>query len=432
MQNKLNIIKPISTALLLAGCVLTQQTAMAVLPANPVLNFNDGENNCFLGGTYPACNHNATTVNPGSYFAMDTTILGSFEQQERIAMTNAATGLALFKAQAIGEIDFDWSFGGNDGRHTILNTLAVTSTGVNTYSINMAGWTVNWGTEGNIDMGAGAAATLTCAVDCAEGDTFTLDYQATVPTGAFSGVSYLLYLEGTIAIENIVVGVITPNITALSGALTCGTTAIASGSDSNLCNVTMNAINVPDNGFGIEQAVAQSCVGSCFDFEVNGLTPGNDAVVVLPLTSAIPEKTASNAGHKIVYRKLMSSGWQDFNISDNNRIASQAGTVDGAGIVSCPSGDDTTFTNGLTSGDRCLRLTITDGGPNDADGLANGTVVDPGGVSETFFTNGSDGCSMSSTPVNARERADWLLVALFISVLAGMGFYRRNSDSNKQ
>ena len=52
----------------------------------------------------------------------------------------------------------------------------------------------------------------------------------------------------------------------------------------------------------------------------------------------------------------------------------------------CPPPDPDDPTNdweqGLTQGDRCVLLQISDGGPNDADslpdGLPNGIVVDPG------------------------------------------------------
>ncbi|MFK5949249.1 MAG: Ig-like domain-containing protein [Methylococcales bacterium] len=607
MQNKHKSLKPISTALLLAGCALAQQTAMAVLPAKPVLNFTDGVNGCVINGIYPACAHNVTTVSPGSYFAMDLNATG-FIPSTRVAMISTGTGVTLETAQGIGEIDFDWIFGGPLGRHVTLNALVPTSTGANTYNVNMTGWTVNWGAEGNIDMGAGAAATLTCAVDCTLNDTYTLDYQAVVPSGAFSGVPYALHLEGiigtantapvsnnvnfadvpstfhtwtpdvsdgdtpadtltcnvtsagsqgatiavlsdcssgtytpaagagftgtdsftykvndayidsnphgtvsinitanppaicqnlsssaiagasstitidvtdtnvctigngsivasTLAVSNpsanngsvtvdTITGIVTytpaagfagtdtftytvennnavastPAIVAMTvltssagsppsspdGTVVCGTTADAAGNTA--CVVSMANIGVEDNGFDREQGIAQSCVGGCFDFTVSGLTAGDDARVVLPLSIAIPSATTSNAGHKIVYRKLMSTGWKDFDTSGNNSLASTAGTLNGTD-VECPAADDASYINGLTPGDRCVRMTITDGGPNDADGLANGTVVDPGGISETFFTSGTDGCSMSATPVNARERADWWFVAGFLGLL---------------
>jgi hypothetical protein len=59
---------------------------------------------------------------------------------------------------------------------------------------------------------------------------------------------------------------------------------------------------------------------------------------------------------------------------------------------------------GSDNGDNILTLTLTDGGPGDADGLANGTIVDPGGpglgggdTSEGAAEGASTGESHSST-----------------------------------
>jgi hypothetical protein len=38
------------------------------------------------------------------------------------------------------------------------------------------------------------------------------------------------------------------------------------------------------------------------------------------------------------------------------------------------------YQTGLKQGDNGIRLTIKDGGPNDADGIENGTIDDPGGI----------------------------------------------------
>lgn len=44
----------------------------------------------------------------------------------------------------------------------------------------------------------------------------------------------------------------------------------------------------------------------------------------------------------------------------------------------------------LRSGDYCVRLTIEDGGPNDADGLRNGVIRDPGGAGSVQAAAGGD------------------------------------------
>ena len=47
----------------------------------------------------------------------------------------------------------------------------------------------------------------------------------------------------------------------------------------------------------------------------------------------------------------------------------------------CPPPGAAEWQSGLTEGHWCVQLSIEDGGPNDDDGIANGTIVDPGGVS---------------------------------------------------
>ena len=44
-------------------------------------------------------------------------------------------------------------------------------------------------------------------------------------------------------------------------------------------------------------------------------------------------------------------------------------------------------------GDDCLQLVIEDGGPNDADGVANGVVIDPSGIAEKFIGTPSSNSS---------------------------------------
>jgi len=110
-------------------------------------------------------------------------------------------------------------------------------------------------------------------------------------------------------------------------------------------------------------------VGGLFDFEIRHVSPvGSSVQLVIPLHQAIPADAS--------YRKLNPTfGWQDFEIDANNQLYSTAGE---AGV--CPSPGDAAYQAGLTEGHYCLMMLIQDGGANDADGQANGTVVDPGGV----------------------------------------------------
>jgi len=117
-------------------------------------------------------------------------------------------------------------------------------------------------------------------------------------------------------------------------------------------------------------------VGGLFDFIAYGLPKaGQTYELVLPQRLPIP----ANA----TYRKYTTEkGWFEFVIDANNNYASSAGDM---GF--CPPPADDSWTIGLTEGHWCVRLTIEDGGPNDDDGEANGSIVDPGGVAVWLSSN---------------------------------------------
>ena len=110
-------------------------------------------------------------------------------------------------------------------------------------------------------------------------------------------------------------------------------------------------------------------VGGVFDFTVDDLPEAGQSVrIVVPQRAAIP----ANA----IYRKYSSSaGWKDFYQDGRNQVASAPGEP---GF--CPTAGSGEYKPGLHAGDWCVQLTIEDGGVNDDDGKANGSVVDPGGV----------------------------------------------------
>jgi VCBS repeat-containing protein len=117
-------------------------------------------------------------------------------------------------------------------------------------------------------------------------------------------------------------------------------------------------------------------VGGIFDFMAYGLPQaGQSFNLVLPQRLPIP----ANA----LYRKFTPvNGWVDFVVDVNNKFASSQG-----GFGFCPPPGDASWTIGLNEGHWCVQLTIEDGGPNDDDGSANGSIVDPGGVAVLIGTN---------------------------------------------
>ncbi|WP_338726086.1 Ig-like domain-containing protein [Shewanella baltica] len=118
-----------------------------------------------------------------------------------------------------------------------------------------------------------------------------------------------------------------------------------------------------------EDSIAAN-VGGIFDFVATGLPQqGQSYSLVMPQRSPIP----ANA----VYRKYQAqNGWKDLVIDARNSVASSEGE---RGF--CPPPGDSRWTSGLTEGHWCVQLTLEDGGPNDDDGVANRTIVDPSGVS---------------------------------------------------
>jgi hypothetical protein len=161
-------------------------------------------------------------------------------------------------------------------------------------------------------------------------------------------------------------------------------------------------------------------VGGYHDFELHGLTMGDVAQIVIPLNEAIPASA--------VYRKFNNNRdvWGTFITGNGDLLASASATS--AGV--CPVPGSASYTDGLTEGDTCMQLTITDGGTNDADGSANGQIIDPGALAEVKSgTNAQlSGCSISGNPQNLSEHSEWLLLAIFIAWLGFVGYRRKQAE----
>ena len=335
-------------------------------------------------------------------------------------------------------IDSPWVFFGNIGVHQTTSDLnQLSNPGDGTATLDFSGWDVSWNAIPSIPMGNGAdngIAQLTCYSDmiggiqddCANADNYyVLNYTATVPPGdasGFGGVTYTLHLEGKISDTAPVLGCADPAASNdVSGAaviddcnasstlsLSPGATASAAGNTTGI-GLTPAQVGVTDPQLNPDDG--QMCVGGCLDFSVSGIATDHVNIAV-KLGAPIPEGA--------VYRKLVNGKWQDFDISGDDAIGSAP--VD-SGTGNCP-GPDGSYQVGLRKDNQCLFLAIYDGGPNDADGKVNGTIVDPSGIllpgSANVPASSTDGCSLSnaSSTVGLLERADWLLVALFIGLLA--------------
>ncbi len=203
------------------------------------------------------------------------------------------------------------------------------------------------------------------------------------------------------------------------GVLTLGDTALAVGASTGVYQMGISATDIGV----VDSDVAGSCIGGCFSFKVSGLTAGDAVDVTLPLSAPIPV----DAG----FRKFINNQWRDFDTSNGNGIMSAPLAAGGSCAQLAPGA----FRTGLTEGDECLKLTIVDGGVNDADGLANGTVVDPSGVSgaSTVTTvipgtvgdpNTGGGCTVGN-PASVTRFTEWWLIG---GLLGWLGLTRRNSS----
>ncbi len=161
--------------------------------------------------------------------------------------------------------------------------------------------------------------------------------------------------------------------------LQLGDTAIHAGG-SGVVITTQDLANFGDDGAPVTVDDSVAFSGGLFDFIITGLSEvGQSVAVVLPQQAAIP----ANAE----YRKFTDSGWQLYQEDANNSLASAASDQ---GV--CPAPGSALYRDGLNEGDDCVRLTIEDGGANDADGQANGVIRDPGGVTQ--------GTAQQAAPVN--------------------------------
>ena len=111
--------------------------------------------------------------------------------------------------------------------------------------------------------------------------------------------------------------------------------------------------------------------GGIFDFEITNLPAAGASVrIVIPQATPIGEVPEMR-------KFLPDTGWRSFVEDENNAVDSAA-----SGSGGCPAPDDSAWQPGLATGHDCVRLTIEDGGPNDADGAdePNGLIRDPSGV----------------------------------------------------
>ena len=151
--------------------------------------------------------------------------------------------------------------------------------------------------------------------------------------------------------------------------ITLGNTALADGN---------NEVGIDESDVGTEDEDF-IYLGGLVDFEVSGAQAGASYNIVLPLSIAVPEDA--------VLRKFIDAnvGWQAFVENATNAVSSAT-----AASGTCPESGSASYTAGLVLDATCIQLMIEDGGPNDADGAADGTVTDPSGVGVPAIGTPSD------------------------------------------
>ena len=156
-----------------------------------------------------------------------------------------------------------------------------------------------------------------------------------------------------------------------------------------------------------------------YDFVVSGLRPGAVASVVIPLSvSALIRDTR--------YRKYQTgSGWVDF-VDDGDPDGPDGAlfTAPGNG-AGCPAPSSLQYRPGLNLSDRCLRISIRDGGANDDDGAANGVVVDPGGVVVSIAAVSEPDSGGPNVVASSGAFAPWLAACLLALACAPRARRRR-------
>ncbi|OIR25383.1 cadherin repeat domain-containing protein [Bathymodiolus thermophilus thioautotrophic gill symbiont] len=125
--------------------------------------------------------------------------------------------------------------------------------------------------------------------------------------------------------------------------------------------------------------------GDIYDYIIEGLSAtGNSTQVIIELATPIP----ANA---VLRQYSLATGWRNFVVGNNN-IQSKANTSN-----TCDNTDGT-WQTGLITGATCLKLTLKDGGENDADGnQANGVIESTVSIATPVVGGNDDSSSNSSS-----------------------------------
>lgn len=151
------------------------------------------------------------TIGTSSFFAVDMDADSNVDSTEKTVLSQGTTGIVIGAPNhAPGAITAPWLFLGAVGYDWTTGTAVSGGTA----GLDMSGWVVNWNGQ-DIALGTGAWQVMNASSGMptsgysngagifnwsgAYGDSYTLDYTATVQDGAFINVQWALHLEGTVA-----------------------------------------------------------------------------------------------------------------------------------------------------------------------------------------------------------------------------------------
>ena len=144
--------------------------------------------------------------------------------------------------------------------------------------------------------------------------------------------------------------------TTAGNSLRLGDTAFRYGSSTALLG---EVALEPDVNFGYPNGLV--------DLEIVLGEVGGSAELVLPLTMVLPDEAR--------FRLYDGATWRDLTVSEDDTLTSEPGASG-----TCQGPGKELYRDGLVAGNNCIQLVLTDGGPNDADGVANGRISLLGGV----------------------------------------------------
>lgn len=189
----------------------------------------------------------------------------------------------------------------------------------------------------------------------------------------------------------------------LPGSIDSTTTHLVEAQPGVCLRLGDRALNRGNSGVRIDEIATNASMdshkGSLYDLVADKLpVAGQSIAIVLPQVQPIPADA--------IYRLLLQDGqWTDFVQNSDNQLLSSAGE---SGYCPPPGFDN--WQAGLIEGHWCIQLRMNDGGPNDGDNQANGTIVTPSRV-EVLMLN--------SQPIAQDDEAQTRQnVALTIDVLA--------------